>query len=224
MSRNGSERMGIFWKLGFVCCILAIAGAAGTLVSFMKRSGQEMKEVVSLGRVNLRIEEPKFSGQYDGNLLAGLLPGQAVEKDPVIVLGENSEDAYIRVRIEYGGVLEADENNTEEEEREREKRVRELEEGINFSEGWLKGRDAFYYYQKKVPSGSRIPFFTQVTIPESWGNEISEQAFSIDLTAEAVPADYFDPWSEDEEGNLLIEGWYYTDGTPVGMEINSGRE
>lgn len=214
MKGNRPELTGFFWKLGFAGCMLALASAAGTLISFMSQNEGEMREVVSLGTVNLRIEEPKFSRQYDGKLVRGLLPGQAVEKDPVIVLEPNSKEAYIRVRIEFGGALAADENNKEEQER-REKAL-ELEEGIKFSEGWLEGQDDFYYYQEKVLPGSRIPFFTEVTIPESWGNEISEQAFSIDLTAEAVLADHFDPWSKDEEGNPVITGWYYTDGTPVG--------
>lgn len=216
MSRNRSDRGSVLWKLGFLCCILAVAGTAGTLAGFFMKRG-ELADAVPVGRVELRIEEPKFSGQYERGLVTGFSPGQAVEKDPVIVLEAGSEDAYIRARIEYGGILAPEEDDTEEEEQERQRRIRELEDGICLAEGWRRGQDGLYYYQKKAAAGSRIPFFTQVTIPESWGNDIAEQVFSIDVAAEAVPADYFDPWSEDGEGNLLIDGWYYKDGTPVGI-------
>lgn len=165
-------------------------------------------DTVSPGKVRLKIEEAESSEEYDGNLTEGLLPGQALEKQPVIVLDKDSEEAYVRVRIEYGGALL---ENAEESEQKKE----ELEAGMDFSSLWKKGNDGAYYYQKKVCPGETIVLFTRVTIPADWGNEIAEQAFSIDLTAEGIPADYFDPWSEDEDGVPEITGWYYTNGTPV---------
>lgn len=200
--------------LGFLGCILAAVGVIGTMVLFIRK--EQVVNTISAGPVKLTITEPEKAGGYDGNLTEGLLPGQALGKVPVIVLEENSEEAYIRVRVDYGGILAESGDETEEERGERLQRIEELEAGIAFSDGWIKGTDGFYYYQKKAAPGSETTLFTQVTIPKSWGNEIAEQTFSIDLTAEAVPADYFDPWTKEKDGTRVILGWYYTDGTPVG--------
>lgn len=197
MERNMS--MEIFEKrravlFGYFGCILAAVGVIGTMVLFIRK--EQMVNTICAGPVKLTIAER--------------------EKASVIVLERNSEEAYIRVRMDYGGILAESGDETEEERRERLQRIEELEAGIAFSDEWIKGTDGFYYYQKKAAPGSETILFTQVTVPEEWGNEITGQTFSIDLAAEAVPADYFDPWTEEKDGTRAIRGWYYTDGTPVG--------
>lgn len=213
MRAKKTEDRKILPVLGCAACVLALVGIVFSMIYFAGR--ETAVDTVSAGKVCLKIETEESSGEYDGNLTEGLLPGQAVEKRPMIVLEEDSEDAYIRVKIEYGGALSEEEGNSGDEEAGRSLKIQELEEGISFSEDWRKGADGYYYYQKKVCPGETIVLFAQVTIPENWGNEIAEQAFSIDLTAEGILADYFDPWSEDEAGNPVITGWYYTDGAPV---------
>lgn len=213
MRAKRTEGRRVLSVLGCAACVLALAGIAFSVIYFAGR--ETAVDTVSAGKVCLKIEAEESSGEYDGNLTEGLLPGQAVEKRPMIVLEGDSEDAYIRVKIEYGGALSEEEESSGDEEAGRLRKIQELEAGISFSEGWRKGADGYYYYQKKVCPGETIVLFTQVRIPENWGNEIAEQTFSIDLTAEGIPADYFDPWSEDETGASVITGWFYTDGTPV---------
>jgi len=200
------------FKLGAAGCALAVLGFASTFLYFAHQ--KEAVNTVSAGQVDLAIVEPEVADGYEEKL-EGLMPGQILDKSPAVVLDKGSVDAYIRVKIEYKGALAEQEGETEEEKAARLRKLRELEAGIDFSEGWLKGQDGFYYYQKAVGPGSSTPFFTQLTIPKTWGNEIAKQAFSMDLAAEGIPADYFDPWSEDEHGNAVITGWCYTDGTPV---------
>ncbi|MBQ1608018.1 MAG: hypothetical protein II092_04045, partial [Lachnospiraceae bacterium] len=57
--------------------------------------------------------------------------------------------------------------------------------------------------------------FDKVTIPETWGNEVADLTFTIDIHAEAIQADSFKPHKTAGK----IDGWFYSDGeTPVEAE------
>lgn len=185
--------------LGIGGCALMVMGVLGSLLFFIRK--EQTVATVSAGQVELTIVEPEEDETV-------LVPGQALKKTPAVELGKGSEEAYIRVKIDCEGGWAAG----------REEQKAELEDGIVFADGWIRGEDGFYYYQKKASPGSRIVVFTRITVPESWEAGTEDQTFSIDLAAEGIPADYFSPWSQDEDGNPVITGWRYTDGTPVKPE------
>lgn len=189
--------------LGLAGCILSGVGISLTFAYFF---GQEKAvSADAVGKVQLEVCMLESGEEYAEDRVTGILPGQTIDRRPAVILDGESPDAYIRVRIEFGGVLEKTGSESEEEQEERVARIRDLRDGIDFCDGWLEGEDGFYYYQKKVIHSSIVPVYDGVTIPESWDNEIAEKTFTIELSAEAVRADCLDPWMEN--GNEEILSW-----------------
>lgn len=194
--------------IGFSGCILSMAGIALSLAHF---AGQEEAVSTELAeQIRLDICLLDSENIYEAERITGLLPGEVIERKPAVILDGTSPDAYIRVKLEFGGSLkEPDqrEKEAEEERDERIERIREIQDGIRFCDGWLEGDDGFYYYQGKVVRGSIIPVYEQIVIPKNWDNRMAEQVFTIELSAEAVRADALEPWlltrGEEEE----IRGW-----------------
>lgn len=187
--------------LGLTGCILSGTGIGLTMACF---SGREKAVVTdAVGQVQLDICMLDSGEEYIGDRVTGILPGETVYREPAVVLDGKSPDAYIRVGLTFGGVLEGPGDEDGEEQKERMARIRELQGGISFCDGWLEGEDGFYYYQKKVLHGSIVPVYDQITIPENWDNEIAEKTFTIELSAEAVRADCLEPWIEAESDEIL---------------------
>lgn len=188
-------------------CLLSLAGIVLSIVLFA-RQGKEtsavLAEPVRLGVCVLGAGE-----EYKEERITGLFPGESVERETAVVLEEGSADAYIRVRIGFGGILGEPEEESAQERDERSARARELEKGIIFCEGWLEGEDGFYYYQNEAACGSVIPVYRWIVIPESWDNSIAEKMFTVELSAQAVRADCLEPWLEDEKGERRIVRWNY---------------
>ena len=197
-------------RLGIAGCILTLLGVGGTLLLFQRED--RAVHTISPGQVELSVTEPEACGE---GWMKELEPGQQVDRHSFIHLEEGSQDAYIRVRLEYGGILSEPEQELPEERQERLRQIQELDSGIGISGDWIRGEDGFCYYQKKVEAGSDISFSWRIDIPDSWGQEMAEQIFTVDFTAEGIPADYFEPWREEENGRLVINAWTYTDGRPV---------
>lgn len=131
---------------------------------------------------------------YTEDRLTGLLPGETVECEPAVVLDKDSPEAYIRVRLTFGGILGEQPSENRREQKERLERIRELQEGIRFCAGWLEGQDGCMYYQEKVSPGRTVPVYEQVLVPKNWDNKIAEKVFTIELTAEAVRSEHLEPW------------------------------
>lgn len=55
---------------------------------------------------------------------------------------------------------------------------------ITFVDGWEKKSDGWYYYNRDVSPGDRVRFITNVKIPESWNNSVSNKKFRVIVTAE----------------------------------------
>lgn len=203
--RYRKDEKGKVLLIGFLGCSVSMAGIVISLERYA-----EQKEVVSgelAEQIQLEICLLDSENIYEEQLL-GLLPGEIVERKPAVILDGTSPDAYLRIKLEFGGSLkEPEEKETEEEHRERINRTREIQDGIRFCDGWLEGDGGFYYYQKKVLHGSIIPVYDQIVIPENWDNEMAEQVFTIELSAEAVRADALEPWLLTEGEEEEIRGW-----------------
>lgn len=184
--------------------LVAVVGIGSTLAYFTDQ--KDAQNTVTFGHVEISLEEPDFSREHKDNLIDHVVPGQKIEKDPIITVDETSEIAYLRASIEI-----ADEN-----EKLTDDQKAALEENITFSSHWYKSTDGYYYYSRKVEPGSAIQLFKDVTIPETWGNEVADLTFTINVHAEAIQADSFKP-AKDNNGH--INGWFYSDGeTPVEAE------
>lgn len=190
--------------VGLAGCVLSAAGIVLSLAHF---AGQEETVNAELAeQIQLDICLLDSEDAYETERITGLLPGAVVERKTAVILDGTSPDAYIRVRLEFGGSLEEPdaEDETKEEQKER---IRELQNGIRFCDGWSEGDDGFYYYQERVVHGSIIPVYERIVIPENWDNHMAEQVFTIELSAEAVRADALEPWFLERGEEVEIRNW-----------------
>lgn len=176
---------------GMIGCILSAAGLGLTVFIFFGEERAVSAKVTEQVRLDICLMGEE---EYEKAQVTELLPGQTIEREPVIVVDGESPDVYIRVWLSFGGILGEAEEESGEERRERLARIRELEDGIDFCEGWLEGEDGFYYYQEKVEHGSLVPVYDRIAVPEKWDNRIANKTFTIELSAEAVRADRLEPW------------------------------
>lgn len=181
--------------------LVAVVGVGATLAYFTDKD--EAKNVITMGHVDIELDEPHFDKEtdeagnpvddYDGaedGKISNVVPGQVIPKDPTITVKEDSEDAYIRAKVEYKDLSE--------------KQVAELT--LNLKDGWTEGTDGYYYYNDIVKAGDEVILFEEVTIPKTWGNDVAGKTFEINVSAEAVQARNFDvDLITNDEGD--ITGW-----------------
>ena len=184
-------------KLKTLVGSLALVGAiaVGATLAYFTDS-QEAVNTITMGHVDIDLEEPNFP---DDKEIDDVTPNQEITKDPTIIVKADSEDMYLRAKIEltgFEGIKGAD------------KHKEELLAHINIQPGWeYVDDDGYYYYQTRVNKSDvdqRIVFFDKVTIPANWGNEVADLTFNINVTAEAIQADNFTPQTDDN-GNII--GW-----------------
>lgn len=191
-------------RLGATVASLALVGVIGigsTLAYFTDRD--EETNVITMGHVDIDLDEPIFSGTHENNTITNVVPNQTIVKDPTITLKADSESAYLRAKIEVKGLSD--------------EQVKQLMENINIQEGWELSDDGYYYFQTAVGKTSidqKFVLFNEVKIPEKWGNEVTKAEFTIDVTAEAIQAENFEPTRVDGK----IVAWTYENGEAVTAE------
>lgn len=195
--------------------LVAVVGIGSTLAYFTDNATKD--NVVTFGHVEITLDEPEFNKNPQNedkiHYIANVVPGQEITKDPTITVAKGSEDAYLRASIiifdEKESFLRAEEGQKT--------KVEELIEKIAFKEDWVLGTDGYYYYQKPVKAGTKVVFFDKVTIPNTWGNEVADLSFNINVQAEAIQAANFTPVKKDNK----IVAWTVdgtADGTPITTE------
>lgn len=183
-------------KLKTLVGSLALVGAiaVGATLAYFTDS-QEAVNTITMGHVDIDLEEPNFP---DDKEIDDVTPNQEITKDPTIIVKADSEDMYLRAKIEltgFDGIKDAD------------KHKEELLDQINIQPGWNLAADGYYYFKYvvgKTNVDQSIVFFDKVTIPANWGNEVADLTFNINVTAEAIQADNFTP-ETDDNGNIV--GW-----------------
>lgn len=174
-----------------VAALVALAAIGATLAWFT--DSKDVTNVVTMGNVEIKLEEPLFSAAHANNTIADVVPNQSIVKDPTITnTGKN--DAYIRVQVAYTGLTAA--------------QIAQLEAGLQIdADLWVKSGDYFYYQGNDgiLAAGSAaVKFFDKVTIPYQWGNEMKDKTFEIKVSAQAIQAANFTP-TTDADG--VITGW-----------------
>lgn len=191
---------------GLTGCVLSTAGIIMSIANFAAREEAVNAELTEQIRLDICLLDSEEA--YGEERLTGLLPGTVIERKTAVILDGTSPDAYIRVGLEIAGDRKEAEGKWEKgEENEQAKRIRELQNGIRFCDGWSEGSDGFYYYQERVVHGSVIPVYEQIVIPENWDNHMAEQVFTIELSAEAVRADALEPWFSERGEEAEIRNW-----------------
>lgn len=192
--------------------LVAVVGIGATLAYFT--DNDSATNVITMGHVDVDLDEPNFDKPVDDpttpedeskeekdNTIEDVTPGQSIVKDPTITVAEDSEDAYVRAKVEFTGLTDA--------------QVADLLANINIDDTvWFLAEDGYYYYNAKLTAGDSAVLFDTVVIPETWGNEVADLTFEIIVSAEAIQADNFEPTVE----NDMIVAWTYSDGTEITTE------
>ena len=181
---------------GVAALILCITGVTyGTLAYFTDKDTRA--NVITIGHVTGTLTETDEHMRDDnptGKDYTNVKPGDVLDKDPTVTLDKESEDAYVRVSINYEGLTK--------------EQALAIENNLDISAGWTKSEDGYYYYNEilsnKTGAINSSKVFSKVTIPTEWGNEIAGITFNINVKAEFIQSDNFTPVT-DEAGN--ITGW-----------------
>lgn len=181
---------------GVAALILCITGVTyGTLAYFTDKDTRA--NVITIGHVTGTLTETDEHMRDDnttGKDYTNVNPGDVLDKDPTVTLDKESEDAYVRVSINYEGLTK--------------EQALAIENNLDISAGWTKSEDGYYYYNEilsnKTGAINSSKVFSKVTIPTEWGNEIAGITFNINVKAEFIQSDNFTPVT-DEAGN--ITGW-----------------
>lgn len=176
--------------------LVATIGVGATLAYFT--DSDAATNVITMGHVDIDLDEPNYDpddpntpeDEGEDNTITDIVPGEVITKDPTITVAQGSADAYLRASITLGDNLS-------------EQQAAELLEGIVINDGWVLAEDGYYYYQSVVKEGESAVLFNEVTIPAAWGNEVADMTITIDVAAEAIQADNFEP----EMADGVIVGW-----------------
>lgn len=181
---------------GVAALILCITGVTyGTLAYFTDKDTRA--NVITIGHVTGTLTETDEHMRDDNTIgkdYTNVNPGDVLDKDPTVTLDKGSEDAYVRVGINYDGLTK--------------EQALAIENNLDISAGWTKSEDGYYYYNEilsnKTGAINSSKVFSKVTIPTEWGNEIAGITFNINVRAEFIQSDNFTPVTN-EAGN--ITGW-----------------
>lgn len=181
-------------KIAILVTSLALTGAlliGGTLAYFTDKD--EAQNVFTLGKVDGKLEEPEWDVENPDGEIENVQPGDKITKDPTLTLATDSEDAYARFQITYNGITPA-----------------QFEELIFLKDNVEVTFDAdgYFYVQTPLKADESFVLFDEVVIPETWGNEMAETRFEINIVAELIQAKNFEDsenLQRDDDGN--ITGW-----------------
>lgn len=193
------------------CALLLVAASVFGTMAYLT-STDTVTNTFTVGKVAIKLDEAKVNP--DGSLVENadrvkansykLLPGHIYNKDPMVTVEDDSEESYVRMKVEvenidqlkavftdasyYGanGVfllqkLVGGWDNT-----------KWASVGYEQSKDGKTGTYEFRYYQKTGPA-TLVPLFTTITIPGSVDAAGLEKLgnVKINITGEAIQADGF---------------------------------
>lgn len=184
--------------------LVAAIGIGSTLAYFTDNA--EKTNVVTFGHVDIDLTETSDDVEnLDNGALefTNVVPNQTLSKVPVITVADGSETAYVRAKITFDGLTDAQQL--------------QLFTNINVNlRDWAYNMlDGYFYYQKALSAEESATLFTEVTVPAYWGNEVADETFEITIKAEAIQADNFNPQRFPFTNRIL--GW-----NGVGIESYEG--
>lgn len=165
--------------IGSILVILLASLTAGTWAYF---SGNAITHnIITSGNVHIRVEEwaDKEKTEYFKDL-SGIMPGTSVIKVPEVV-NTGTGTAWIRARVEVT-ILGSDKEKLP-----NEKNGKQLVTFALLHNGWIDGKDGYYYYEKSVASGDRTePIFDTVSFDAAMDNAYQNCTAKVTIYAQAV--------------------------------------
>ncbi|MEG0852291.1 MAG: TasA family protein [Angelakisella sp.] len=178
--------------------VLAASLIAGGTYAYFTDS-KAVGNVVTFGNVKISLTEPGYKG--DGAAV-NVVPGASITKDPTITnVGNNP--CYVRAKVD---VVETYLSN--------DAKVAPptvaIEDIAELNTTWKKSGD-YYYCQTPLSATDAATasstLFGKLNIPTAWGNNYADLKLKIDISAEAIQSENFDPIMN---GTVII-GWHEGD-------------
>lgn len=125
-----------------------------------------------------------------------ILPGDIISKIPRI--HNDGNDCYVRAKIIFRGTVDIS--------------VKDL---FGMSDKWILSDDGYYYYTEILPHGKDVDIFEGLKIPEDFPQEAEGEVFYLDIDADAIQSQNFNPqfdraspWGDVEILECEKEGQY----------------
>jgi len=164
--------------------LIAVIGVVGSTLAYFT-DNDTRTNTFTMGNVKGDLEERTDNGEQPiqgGDITFNdVTPNATLSKVPFMKLDSNSSDAYARIKLTWDttGLNET-----------QAAKINALELQINPK--WVLGDDGYYYYQDKLTKedGKNVtePIFTEVKIPETWGNEMSNITFKLKIDGYFIQA------------------------------------
>lgn len=179
--------------IGLIGLALA-ATISGTLAWFTDK--EETSNQLQTGFIDISLSLPN----YDETKYQNIQPGDKIAMNPVIHVNDNSEDAFIRLKITEGLVSLANQQS---------QYISLSDVNAKVMANWTLAEDGYYYYKDKVSDGNDISFLqnnngTTMIIPTSWDNQYASANITFTFTVEAIQAN-------NNEGNIDTNGIWSTE-------------
>lgn len=211
-------------SLAAATALIGVIGVGATLAYFTDY--KEVSNVITVGHVSISLTENNVTLGKDENgkrtwiqdtsvdgitdegiLFEGALPGDTIPKNPTITVKDDSEDAYVRVKLEF---TPSEQNGIDTESLDL--LADQLYAGIENDGVWIKNGD-YLYYPTRLTAKDAVVVFDEVKIPGSWDNITADKGFTIKVIAEAIQA-------ENVEAVVITDN----DGNVTGWNLGSGDD
>ena len=172
---------------------LALVGmiGVGATLAYMTDS-DDAQNVITMGHVDIELDEPNYKPNKPtdkGGEITNVKPGDTIVKDPTITVGADSEDTYLRVKLDVKIEGLKTSANVKEE-----AYIQEIINSMNINSNDWELKGGYYYYigtlhdnqSGVLKAKDEVRLFEEVIIPAEWGNEIANAKININVNAEAV--------------------------------------
>jgi predicted ribosomally synthesized peptide with SipW-like signal peptide len=154
-------------------CLVGAVGVGATLAYFTDKT--DVSNKVTMGHVDIELFETENGDPTSEGLeFKNIVPGDTLEKDPTVRVADDSEDCFVRVKVEFTGFALTDADKAA------------LLDDIDTAV-WTYV-DGYYYHNAKMTAKEEAQLFDEVVIPTTWGNKYADAAFEINVYAEAIQA------------------------------------
>ncbi|MCQ4669930.1 CalY family protein [Lactonifactor longoviformis] len=172
--------------------LVAVLGIGGTLMYFTDKDSRT--NVITMGKVDGTLtEDGEVVREEDGTIgidYDNIMPGDVLDKVPVVTIAEDSEDAYLRIKLVVEGKDQSGADLAD-------KYIKDIVDALDIDDTvWVEGAENYYYYNGPtagvLKATESATFFEHVTIPaKNWDNTMANAKFTIKLQAELIQADNF---------------------------------
>jgi len=168
-------------------CLVGAVGVGATLAYFTDKT--DVSNKVTMGHVDIDLFETQNGDETaEGLEFKNIVPGDTLKKDPTVRVAGDSEDCFVRVKVEFTGFALTDADKAA------------LLDDID-TDVWTYV-DGYYYHNAKMTAEEEAKLFEEVKIPTTWGNAYADAAFEINVYAEAIQADNTGETAVDAFANL----------------------